>query len=739
MKRFNFIPIVTSALSLWIFGFAGITSVVAQLNTDSIVAANNRHITAFLEKKIAASEAGRAKYWHRDFTDSEAYVKSVEANRERLMFITGVRDPGVSGEPELCVGINHSAIVAETATHIVLAVRWQVFDDFFAEGLLLKPQKGTAKKTVIHLSHAGVTPEQLLGLESADFDFWFKFPENDEQMFLPAVVDRKEEKRGRISITNREYIYRAAYQLGRHVIGYEIQEVLALVDWVKSKQGMNIRVEGQGDGGLVAFYAAALDTRIDEAVVVDYYDRRDRVCDEPIDRNVFGLLQQFGDAEIASLICPRKLTVGLYNAPELVLPENTPWNSAYGGAPGTLKKPNPESVKAEVERARKLTAPLSAEWIEYVEKISFATAPKATNPHTPQKTNTCHSPADRMNRIVTAMDSHTEHLLDRSVHTRRNFWKKLDTSSPDKIAQTVEWYRNYFSKNTVGEFEDAPLPPNPRVKQVNESETYKIYQVELDVFDDLKAYGLLLVPKNIKDGERRPAVLCQHGLERFLGSHVREYALPSDGPYTSQICDHGYVAFAPQGIFALSHKFRFNQRQLNSLGKTLFAIMTAQYKQYIRFLQSIDCVEGDKIGFYGCSYGGTTAMFVPPLVPEIGPVVCSANFNYWNFKCANGIFDTDYRSDWQYEIFDFDLANTFDHSDMARLIAPRPFMVERGHDDGVAFDEYVAFEFGKVRYYYDIYLKMPERKEIHFEPGGHFPFLTHALPFLDKWLRDDNQ
>jgi hypothetical protein len=27
---------------------------------------------------------------------------------------------------------------------------------------------------------------------------------------------------------------------------------------------------------------------------------------------------------------------------------------------------------------------------------------------------------------------------------------------------------------------------------------------------------------------------------------------------------------------------------------------------------------------------------------------------------------------------------------------------------------------------------MPEWAEIHFEPGGHFPFLTHALPFLDK-------
>ena len=37
---------------------------------------------------------------------------------------------------------------------------------------------------------------------------------------------------------------------------------------------------------------------------------------------------------------------------------------------------------------------------------------------------------------------------------------------------------------------------------------------------------------------------------------------------------------------------------------------------------------------------------------------------------------------------------------MAALIAPRPFMVERGHFDGVAPDERVALEFAKVRHTY---------------------------------------
>ena len=143
---------------------------------DSIVAKNNRLITSFLDGKIAESEAGRAKFWHRDFSSESAYEKSVEQNRERLKFITGVRDKRTPFDaPELCATLEHTAVVAQTATHETLAVCWQVFDDFFAEGLLLKPKK-QAKQTTVYLSYAGITPEQLLGLEKSGFEPWFRFP-----------------------------------------------------------------------------------------------------------------------------------------------------------------------------------------------------------------------------------------------------------------------------------------------------------------------------------------------------------------------------------------------------------------------------------------------------------------------------------------------------------------------------------------------------------------------------------
>jgi hypothetical protein len=44
----------------------------------------------------------------------------------------------------------------------------------------------------------------------------------------------------------------------------------------------------------------------------------------------------------------------------------------------------------------------------------------------------------------------------------------------------------------------------------------------------------------------------------------------------------------------------------------------------------------------------------------------------------------------EYDMFEFDLGHTFNYAERSWLICPRPFMVERGHHDGVAPDEWVA-------------------------------------------------
>ena len=70
---------------------------------------------------------------------------------------------------------------------------------------------------------------------------------------------------------------------------------------------------------------------------------------------------------------------------------------------------------------------------------------------------------------------------------------------------------------------------------------------------------------------------------------------------------------------------------------------------------------------------------------------------------------------------------------MAAFIAPRPFMVERGHHDGVGRDQWVAHEFAKVRFLYAQF-GMSDQVDIEFFQGGHSINGQGTFDFLHKHL-----
>lgn len=127
-------------------------------------------------------------------------------------------------------------------------------------------------------------------------------------------------------------------------------------------------------------------------------------------------------------------------------------------------------------------------------------------------------------------------------------------------------------------------------------------------------------------------------------------------------------------------------------------------------------------------------MRIPALVPDYCLSICSADFNEWVLKNASTREPFSYMWTGEYEIFEFDLGSTFNYAEMATLIAPRPFMVERGHNDGVGWDEWVAHEYAKVRHLYASKLGIPERTEIEFFNGPHTIHGEGTFAFLSKHL-----
>ncbi len=266
----------------------------------------------------------------------------------------GVVDPRVPVAMERFGEDDDGALVAETPAYRIYQVRWPVLDGVSGEGLLLEPRSRPIGHLVA-LPDADQTPEQIVGLTTGvapQAQFARRLAENGFEVVVPVIIDRTTRWSGHSDIrmtdqSHREWIYRQAFHMGRHVIGYEVQKVLAVVDWFKKKWGGTARigVAGYAEGGLLALYAAAVDTRIDAALVSGYFDSRQRVWSEPIYRNVWGLLREFGDAELATLIAPRGLVVEYSTVPNLTGPR------------GTWTTPSFESVKSEFERIDRLTRP----------------------------------------------------------------------------------------------------------------------------------------------------------------------------------------------------------------------------------------------------------------------------------------------------------------------------------------------------------------------------------------------
>ncbi|WP_075089615.1 hypothetical protein [Verrucomicrobium spinosum] len=144
-------------------------------------------------------------------------------------------------------------------------------------------------------------------------------------------------------------------------------------------------------------------------------------------------------------------------------------------------------------------------------------------------------------------------------------------------------------------------------------------------------------------------------------------------------------------------------------------------------------VDGGRIAFYGLSYGGKSAMRIPAVLPDYALSICSGDFNEWVRKCATVDLPLSYVYSGEYEIWEWNLGNTFNYAEMAALIAPRPFMVERGHDDGVGLDEWVAYEYAKVFRYYNK-LGLGEKSRIEYFNGPHTIHGVGTFEFLERHL-----
>ena len=734
----------------------------------------------FLLSETEKQKENRSKAWQFDFSSEKGFDQSISAQRHLLSKRLGVVEARVQSHIEILTNSKAAGLKAfkiELPKCTISAIHWQVLDGLSAEGILIQP-KGKVTARVVMIPDADVTPEVLAGMQLSGhvgFAAAQQLANNGIEVIIPTLISRDSKYSGNKSLDmsttlpHREWLYRQAYEVGRHVIGYELQKVFSAIDWFSSKnkiEGVNLKigVAGHGEGGLLALYAATLDKRISSTLVSGYFDSREKLWEEPIYRNVFGLLTTFGDAELAVMAWPRKVTIEFAQGHK-INHTSEEW-ARSGAAPEVITTPTPEVIttptfehsRAEWERAKSMVPILT----NHLQWVASSTGTKAGDPFstaalsefvkglnsklvflaTPINTSTKNidwvNTEDRQSRSVRNMESHIQRVMAVCHRTRDStFWQTLKGTIDEQVSVKAE-HRKSLGQ-VLGELPIPSIPANPKARLLEDNDLWTSYEITLDVYaPDVFAWGILLVPKGIKPGEKRPVVVCQHGLEGVPEDVItKDTTTNAYGYYKSfaaKLAEKGYVTFAPHNYYRGGDKFRVLQRMANPIGLTLFSGIVGQHRRIVEWLGQQSFVDASRIGFYGLSYGGKTAMRVPALVEGYALSICSADFNEWIVKNSTIDYPISYLFTGEYDMPEWDLGHTFSYAEMAGLIAPRPFMVERGLYDGVSIDEWVDFEYAKVRRHF-VELGISDKTTIEHFNGPHTINGVGTFEFLDKFLK----
>jgi hypothetical protein len=138
-------------------------------------------------------------------------------------------------------------------------------------------------------------------------------------------------------------------------------------------------------------------------------------------------------------------------------------------------------------------------------------------------------------------------------------------------------------------------------------------------------------------------------------------------------------------------------------------------------------VDTNRIGITGNSGGGTISLFA---------AACDTRISVAMPGCCFCTFEGSIGSINHCECYYVPgLLRLGEMSDVAGLIAPRPFVAIAGKDDRIFPIEHVQTAFANLKHIYSV-AGVPERCTLYIGDGGHRYYKKGAWPFLRRYFRD---
>lgn len=691
---------------------------------DEVVRAiGMKQVADYYQRRIAEARESRRQTFTPDYSSARNYEKWLEPYRVRCRRMLGLVDAKAD--------VNRAVVelVAERADCRIQRVTIPILRDLSARGLMISQAGSQPRQAVIICPDADTWPERFSGLVGdTEVPGWLSsLVGGGATVFVMQSVERLDDHPYCKTINNkdrRKILYRLGYPVGRTMPGLDVQDLTAVVDYLVSQSDLDpeqIVAAGVGQGGMTALYSAAIDRRISMAVVIDYFQNRDRCWEEPVDRRICGQLLEFGDAELVALVAPRGLWISRTDESSIEADQVVSETDRVGSLEGNLGGPNRLRV-VSVERREAAFARCLLPELK-----SSATRPAWTEVRVPGDQAQAYRDRHFEERL-----KYLRRLINQSEAKREARWKLTDCPPGDFENLKAEMLDDY--RKLVGRVPSGDVPLNPKTELALETDRYKLYRVTLDVTQGVEVYGNLLVPNDIRN--RRAAVICQHGMngkpELTTGLGLTKDTVYHE--FARCLAEHGYVVFAPYLMHGKSDEINRQVRMADAVGMMRVAMPVAKTNRIIDFLETLPFVDGRRIGYYGLSYGGYSAIWISPLAPRLAAVVISGHFNDWRSKITTDALATSYFRHPDEDFYNWNILHRFTHPELIAMTAPRPACVEFAQRDGITTPEWTAYAWKQVVRWRD-HLGFTDRVELEHFDGVHEIHAVGAADFLDRFLR----
>lgn len=254
---------------------------------------------------------------------------------------------------------------------------------------------------------------------------------------------------------------------------------------------------------------------------------------------------------------------------------------------------------------------------------------------------------------------------------------------------------------------------------------------QTDPYDRVAAY--LFTPRQT-DGRKLPAILCLHQTARAGKDEPAGLTGKTTMHYGIELARRGYVVLMPDYPSMGEHNYDFDAKY-GYISGTMKAIW--DNVRSVDLLQSLEYVDGNRIGCIGHSLGGHSAIFTAAFEPRIKVIVSSCGFTRfhkddmpsWTSPKYMPLIASKFGNDADRVPFDF--------TEIVGSFAPRPFLACAAVHDR-------DFDVSGVR---DVMASARKAYELYGQADrltGFYPDTPHDFPddaretayrFLDKYLK----